>query len=185
MGMYTDLRGAVVLKNEYVEAINSYMDDSISDEDYDLLLKKYPLLEQFDEIDRGGSGMFSQDLDFYPLSEKQELFNPRVEENIWYFKSHIKNYLDDKYFVRPYEFLIETLIPLISKEILILESYYEEYDDYFDQWYLDLEGLKIKRNIIKFEYDERPYGFNSVPKLNNHDMYKKFKTEHGLDIWND
>lgn len=85
------------------------------------------------------------------MTEKQELFNTRVEDNIWYFKSHIKNYRDDKYFVAPYEFLIETLIPSISKEILILESYYEEYDDYFDQWYLDLDGLKIKRNVIKFE----------------------------------
>lgn len=185
MGMYTDLRGAVVLKNEYVEAINSYIDDSINDEGYDSLLEKYPILEQFDEIDRGGSGMFSQKLDFYPLIEKQELFNFRVEGNIWYFKSHIKNYRDDKYFVTPYEFFIETLIPLISKEILILESYYEGYDDYFDQWYIDLDGMKIKRNIIKFEYDDRPYGSNSIPKLNNHDMFEKFKNEHGLEIWND
>ncbi|MCT0017676.1 hypothetical protein EFE32_12935 [Lactococcus lactis subsp. lactis] len=185
MGMYTDLRGAVLLKDEYVEAIKSYLDDSISDEDYDLLLKKYPILEQFEEIDRGGSGMFGLELLFYPLTEKEELFTPRVEENIWYFKAHIKDYLDPKYFVTPYEFFIKTLIPLISKEILLLETKYEEYDDYFDQWYLDLDGLKIKRNIIKFEYDERPYGFNSVPKLNNRDMFEKFKNEHGLEIWND
>lgn len=185
MGMHTDLRGAVVLKDEYVEAIKTYMDDSITDEDYDLLLEKYPILEQFEEIDRGGSGMFGLELFYYPLTEKQELFTPRVENNIWYFKAEIKNYLDPKYFVTPYEFFIDTLIPLISEEILLLETQHEEYEGYFDQWYLDSDDGKMQRNIIKFEYDERPYGFNSVPKLNNKDMFEKFKAEHGLEIWTD
>ncbi len=183
--MHTDLRGAVVLKDEYVEAIKTYMDDSITYEDDDLLLEKYPILEQFEEIERGGSGMFGLELFYYPLTEKQELFTPRVEGNVWYFKAEIKNYLDPKYDITPYEFFIDTLIPLISEEILLLETQHEECEDYFDQWYLDSDGGKMQRNIIKFEYDERPYGFNSVPKLNNKDMFKKFKTEHGLEIWTD
>lgn len=185
MGMYTDLRGAVVLKNEYVEVIKTYIDDSITDDDYDLLLKKNPILEQFEEIERGGIGMFGLELFFYPLTEKEELFTPRVEENIWYFKAHIKDYSDPKYFVTPYEFFIKTLIPLISKEILLLETKYEEYEGYFEQWYLDSDSGKMQRNIIKFEHEERPYGSNNVPKLNNYDMFEKFKSEHGLDIWND
>jgi hypothetical protein len=185
MGMYTDLRGAVLLKNEYVEAIKSFMADSITDDDYDLLLKKYPILEQFDEIDCGGSGMFGLELFFYPFTEQEELFTPRVEENIWYFKAHIKNYLDAKYFVTPYEFFIKTLIPLISKEILLLETKYEEYEGYFEQWYLDSDSKKMTRNIIKFEYDERPYGAETVPKLDNKDFFEKFKTEYGLEIWKD
>ena len=185
MGMYTDLRGAVVLKDEYVEAIKTYMDDSITDEDYDLLLEKYPILGEFEDIDRGGRGVFSQELDFYPLNENQELFNPRVERKIWYFKSHIKDYRDPKYFVTPYEFLIETLIPLISEEIFLLETQYEEYEGFFEQWCLDLDSGKTHVNIIKFVYDERPYGFNSVPKLNNIEKFENFKVEHGLEIWND
>jgi hypothetical protein len=46
--------------------------------------------------------------------------------------------------------------------------------------YTDLRGAVV----LKDEYDERPYGSNSVPKLNNHDMFEKFKNEHGLEIWN-
>jgi hypothetical protein len=183
--MYTDLRGAVLLKDEYIEGIKSYMDDSVTEDDYDLLLKKYPILERFEEIDRGGSGMFGLELFYYPLTEKQELFTPRVEENIWYFKAEIKNYLDPEYFVTPYEFFIDTLIPLVSEEILLLETQYEEYEDYFEQWYLDSNSGKMQRNIIKFKNDERPYGSNSAPKLNNLDKFEKFKVEHGLEIWND
>lgn len=188
MGMYTDLRGAVVLKDEYVEAIKTYMDDSITDEDYDSLLEKYPILGQFEEFERGGSGMFGSELFLFPLTEKEELFTPRVEGNVWYFKAEIKNYLELKYDITPYEFFLEKLVPQISKEILLLETRYEDFES-FAQWYLDTNNNKIKVNTIQF--DEPIYNYtysyspDSVYQTNNKDMFEKFKAEHGLEIWTD
>lgn len=186
--MYTDLRGAIVLKNEYIEVIKNYIDSSISDSDYNLLLEKHLILKQFDEFERGGSGMFGSELFFFPLTEKEDLFTPRVEGNVWYFKAEIKNYLDPKYDITPYEFFLEKLVPQISKEILLLETRYEEFER-FGQWYLDANNNKIKENIIQFDEPIYSYTYSYSPdsehQTNNKDMFEKFKAEYGLEIWND
>jgi hypothetical protein len=72
---------------------------------------------------------------------------------------------------------------LFSEEIS--ETKYEEYEGYFEQWYLDSDSTKMTRNIIKFEYDERLYGAESVSKLNNQGIFEKIKTEYGIEIWRD
>ncbi|MFD2254416.1 hypothetical protein ACFSJM_08695 [Lactococcus formosensis subsp. bovis] len=182
MEMYTSLRGAVTLKKEFIKIISILMNEKTSNYEYDNLINQYDFLKRWEEVERGSIYMLGGELFQFPLGEKEELFKHRLVGDTWYFTSCIKDYMDERTGKSPFDVFLESVIPTIVKEILILETASEVEQDFgFRQWYIDSESKSIKSNFIHF--NEWDYAFEPFRIAKNKDIFEIFKKEHGLQIW--
>lgn len=182
MGMYTSMRGAVILKREFINVINTLISGNTSDSEYYNLINQYDFLKTWEEVERGSIYMLGGELSQFPLVEKEEIFKHRLVGDTWYFTSCIKDYMDKHIGKSPFDVFLEDVLPNIVEEILILETASEgEQESGFRQWFIDSETNKIASNFIHF--NEWGYAFEAYRIRTNKDIFEVFKKAHGLRSW--
>ena len=135
MGMYTGVRAKLVIKDEFVPMIQLMMEESLDwheiQEKMDVPeeIKQYADCSRSSFIPRGALAYMPDEWEQEPYDEYHSgvptdgfdrKFDP--ETKVWSFQCSLKNYDDT------IEEFFKLVVPLITKEIIHLEEYYEKWE---------------------------------------------------------
>lgn len=174
MGTYTSLIGAVKIKEDFRELvyhINNHLEEELEkDKEKYLFVKDFFKTKNVDLIPNNNS-----------LPEcffDEDFFKKRVEGDIWYFSSNLKNYEDENTGLTPIESFFNNILANVATDILILEAHCEM--NYFiSQHYFIEDNNKIIEFVNSIQTE--PIGaHDNLFKEEQKDIFKEFKIKNGL-----
>lgn len=177
MSSYTSIRGVVKLKEEFISIA-----EHIANADYHLISGKYIFINEYLRTAR--STFIPSMNDLQPVFKyESDFFNPRVENDLLFFRSDLKNYIDDSTGLSPIDSFLINIIEIISDEILLLELN-NDHNDIVSQFnFSDKTTNKIELvNTTNKDNDFSYLGF-AVEDDDNEDIFEEFKLANGLRVF--
>ena len=140
---YTSIRGVVKVKGEYLKIADEFSKNALSGQETSFV-KEY--LKSF----RSNSIPNNNELQRVFRNE-ESFFDNRVEKDILYFKSDLKNYIDRNTGLTPVESFFKNILENIAEEILLLEENSEDYMSVIQYSFsLEKDPKIIKVNVSNY-----------------------------------
>ncbi len=175
MGTYTSIRGVVKVKGEYLKIADEFSKNKLSGQETSFV-KEY--LNTF----RNNSIPNNNELQRVFRNE-ESFFDNRMEKDILYFKSDLKNYIDHNTGLTPVESFFKNMLENIAQEILLLEVNSEDYMSVNQYSFSNEKDPKIKKvNLTNYENED----YNSLippSEPQENDYFREFKKVNNLQIF--
>ncbi|EOH32493.1 hypothetical protein SQS_03239 [Enterococcus faecalis EnGen0225] len=174
MGMYTSLRGAVKVKQEYIKLVQSIVDNGWTND-----TAQYPFVNEYLRTERSDFIPCGNELQ-YPFQKEQEFFNKKYENGIFYFSADLKNYTDEVTNTQPIDSFIKNIIENICKEILLLETVYEGHSTVYQYGFSNEVINEIK--VLNYTNKEIE-SFLYLDIDDEKDIFKEYKSNNNLMVF--
>ena len=174
MGMYTNLRFKGIIKKEFIEEIQTVMNESEWIKCKHATLLEFSKFSRSDFIPFGSLPYAPSCWEGEPYDEKKPWFCPAtdgfetnfdIETGYWSFQCSLKNYENE------IEFFINNVVPLVCEEVIHCEKLYEE-DAVSEMFTIENGEIKILPYGIRYE------DIGYMPKVEQIINYEDFKFDY-------
>lgn len=177
--MYTSIRGVVKVKCDYVEFAKQFTNHWKGSKKEELE-NQYSFVREYFKTERSDSIPNGNDLQ-WQFEDEKEYFTQRVEDDIFYFSSDLKNYYDDETGLTPIESFLTNILEVIVEEICLLETAYEEYET-VNQYDFSKDIINTIE-VSNVTNSEKEYFYGTVPE-DDKDIFEEYKVKNSLRVFN-
>lgn len=175
LGTYTSIRGVVKVKGKHLKIAEEFSKNKLSEQETSFVKEHLKTLRS-DSIPNNNE---LQRVFRY----EESFFDNRVEKDILYFKSNLKNYIDHDTGLTPVESFFKNILENIAEEILLLEENSEDYMS-VNQYSFSLEERPKIKKVNVTNYENEDYSSLIPPsEPQENDFFREFKKNNNLQIF--
>lgn len=188
MGTFTSLRGVVEVSPKYLEIAQRFTLYFREDE-FASLMVDYPFISEYFKTENTLCIPNDNDLNDV-FRHEQEFFRNRLEGNIFYFRSDLKNQVDEMTGLSPVQSFFENILQNISTNILLLETQIDVSRSVDQYNFSTGSPRKIERlNTTNTDKDSIFEGYpqkwteDEIKDIMDDDIFEKYKVQNNLEVF--